>query len=90
MQLAAPCTTYSVAVPESVIERLEEAVRLCDAAIARLEHDPTPGGSVLLEEMKAIRTVQIEHINRLRKAMSARRHRDATMRADGLLPAPHD
>jgi hypothetical protein len=77
-----------VAVPERFIERLEEAVRLCDAAIARLEHDPTPGGSVLLKEMNAIRTDQIKHRNRLRKAMSSRPHRDATIRADVPRPAP--
>jgi hypothetical protein len=73
-------------VPESVIERLEEAVRLCDAAIARLEHDRTPGGSVLLEEIKAIRSDQIEHIKRLRTAISSP-HRDATIHADVPLPA---
>jgi hypothetical protein len=67
-------------VPESVIERLEEAVRLCDAAIARLEHDPNPGGSVLLEEMKAIRRAQVEQIERLRQRFTRSQ----------VLPAPSD
>jgi hypothetical protein len=63
------------------MERLEQAVRLCDAAIARLEHDPTPGGSLLLEEMKTIRADQIEHIDRLRNAMASRPHRGHTSTA---------